>query len=56
MPTTPEMNKAIIRQFFAEVINQGNLARADELFAPTTSSMSRAAPHRYMVPRASSAS
>jgi ketosteroid isomerase-like protein len=34
MSTTPEMNTAIIRQFFAEVINQGNLARADELFAP----------------------
>jgi steroid delta-isomerase-like uncharacterized protein len=31
---TPEQNKSIVRRFFDEVYNKGNLAVADELVAP----------------------
>ena len=32
--STPEENKALVRRFFEEVLNQGNIALVDELFAP----------------------
>jgi len=33
--TSPEENKSLVRRWMAEVWNKGNLAVADELFAPT---------------------